>query len=324
MKKILRYCYMRMISARDYYGDFRLYMKYNYNNPFRDDQKALLARMLRQTHTIEKGMSIANPRVGFGVAKITELMNMIDRYMSLSYDMNSTGLLNAISAMSSYKDFQKKLGYNNEELFARIAKYEKLIPDYPESGIKKIPFDDLMAQANGNFESFMLSRHSIRQFADTDVDLDKIRSAIQLAKHAPTACNRQGYKVYLYDSKEKTDALGEVIAGNTGFQGDVKRYLIITGLVSSFYDSFERNQVYVEAGIFTMALVEALHYYGIANCVLQNGEHRKKQNAFRSICPEIGKDEKIIAFLAIGNYRDEVTYAVSNRKRLKEIFEVVS
>lgn len=323
MKKLARYCYMRMVSALDYISDFNQYMKYNYNNPFRNDQKALLAKMLRQTHTIEKGMSICEPRVGFGVAKINELMKMVDRYISLSYDMNSTGFLNAVSAMTSYKKFQEKMGYVNKALFDKIDKYEKLVKNCPKSGIQTIPYNELMKRTTGNFEQFMMSRHSIRQFADTEVDTEKIKKAINLAKHAPTACNRQGYKVYLYDSDSKTIKLGEIIAGNTGFKDDVKRYLIVTGLVSSFYDSFERNQVYVEAGIFTMALAESLHYYGIANCVLQNGEHRKKQKKFRALCHEIGKDEKIIAFIAIGNYKDDVTYAISNRKRLDEILEVI-
>lgn len=181
---------------------------------------------------------------------------------------------------------------------------------------------DLNLKKKQSFENFMLSRHSVRQFSDTDIDIENIRKAVDLAKYAPTACNRQAYQVYLYDSPKMTDQIGEFIAGNTGFASDVKRYLIITGFLSSFYDSFERNQVYVEAGIFIMSLVEALHNFGIASCVLQNGEHRKKQRKLKELCKEIGEDEKIIAFVAIGNYKDEVTYAVSNRKTVDEILKV--
>lgn len=65
--------------------------------------------------------------------------------------------------------------------------------------------------------------------------------------------------------KATNDALGELIAGNTGFQQEVPNYLVVTADVSAFYDTFERNQVYVEAGLFSMALVEALHYYGIGS-----------------------------------------------------------
>lgn len=322
MKSCIRYLYMWFKCLNDYLSDFNLYMTFNYNNPFRHGEKALLAKMLRQTHTIEKGMSIAKPRIGFGVSKINELIEMIDQYIEQSYDTSKTGFKNAISTMASYRNFQEKMGYKNKELFGRISTYEKLIPEFPESGIRTISLVDLNLKKTQSFENFMLSRHSVRQYSDTDIDVENIRKAVDLAKYAPTACNRQACQVYLYDSPKMTEQIGKLIAGNTGFASDVKRYLIITGFLSSFYDSFERNQIYVEAGIFTMSLVEALHNYGIASCVLQNGEHRKKQRKLKELCKDIGEDEKIIAFVAIGNYKDEVTYAVSNRKTVDEILKV--
>lgn len=322
MKNYIRYFYMWFNCLCDYLSDFSLYVKFNYNNPFRSNEKALLAKMLRQTHTIEKGMSISKPRMGFGVAKINELMKMVDQYIAQKYDISKTGFQSAISALLSYQTFQERMGYKNEELFERIARYAALFPDCIESGIRTIPLDVLNMERAKNFENFMLSRHSIRQFSDTDIEVDIIRKAVNLAKHAPTACNRQAYRVYLYNSQHMTDEIGKLIAGNTGFASDVKRYLIITGLLSSFYDSFERNQVYVEAGIFLMSLIEALHNFGIASCILQNGEQRKKQKKLRKLCKDIEEDEKIIAFVAIGYYKDEVTYAVSNRKKIDEILKV--
>lgn len=322
MKKYIRYFYMWFNCLCDYLSDFSLYVKFNYNNPFRCNEKALLAKMLRQTHTIEKGMSIPEPRIGFGVTKINELMKMADQYIVQNYDISKTGFQNAISALLSYRTFQEKIGYKNESLFEHISRYVALIPNSAESGIGTISLDELNLKKAKDFENFMLSRHSIRQFSDTDIDVDIIKKAVDLAKHAPTACNRQAYRVYLYNSQHMTNEIGKLIAGNTGFASDVKRYLIITGFLSSFYDSFERNQIYVEAGIFVMSLVEALHNYGIASCILQNGEQRKKQKKLRKLCKDIEEDEKIIAFVAIGNYKDEVTYAVSNRKKIDEILKV--
>ena len=117
------------------------------------------------------------------------------------------------------------------------------------------------------------SRHSMRQFESKSINIEDVEKAIKIAQKAPTACNRQASKVYLYKDKATNDALGELIAGNTGFQQEVPNYLVVTADVSAFYDTFERNQVYVEAGLFSMALVEALHYYGIGSCILQNGEY---------------------------------------------------
>lgn len=322
MSKMSRFFLMSLVCFRDYLSDYKAYIKYNYNNPFRNDQDAVLAKLLRQTHTIEKGMAISNPRVGFGTAKVADLLDLLDNYVALSYDTKKTGFQNAIATLKSYKDFQELHGFCEKNLFDRIQNYEKQYLIIKDGGIKRISLNDLQEKKNGNFEQFMISRHSIRQFDETDIDVKLVRKAVDLAKYAPTACNRQAYNVYLYSDKKKNDQIGELIAGNTGFQSEVKQYLIITGKLSSFYDSFERNQVYIEAGIFTMALSETLHYYGIANCVLQNGERRKIQKKLRNLCREIGEDEKIITFIAIGNYKKEVVYAVSNRKTVDEILKV--
>lgn len=71
-----------------------------------------------------------------------------------------------------------------------------------------------------------------------------------------------------------------------------------------------------------MALVEALHYYGIASCILQNGEYKEKNHKFKAICGNIPENEKIILFIAIGYYKDKFTYATSHRKNLKDILIV--
>lgn len=130
------------------------------------------------------------------------------------------------------------------------------------------------------------------------------------------------YPILEHTDKEINAALGELIAGNTGVQQEVQNYLVVTADVSAFYDTFERNQVYVEAGLFSMALVEALHYYGIGSCILQNGEYYKKNRKFKDICKNIPENERIILFVAIGYYKDEFSYAVSLRKNVEDVFVV--
>ena len=145
---------------------------------------------------------------------------------------------------------------------------------------------------------------------------------MRIAQKAPSACNRQATKVYYYRDSLINKQLGKYIAGNTGFDDEVKAYLVITGDMSAFYDTFERNQLYVEGGMFAMALMESLHYKGIASCALQNGELRKKNQKFKEICRNIPENERIILFIAIGYYREHYSYAVSNRKELGNVLIV--
>jgi hypothetical protein len=128
--------------------------------------------------------------------------------------------------------------------------------------------------------------------------------------------------VYYYKSLEINKKLGDLILGNNGFEKEVQNYLVITSDISAFYNSFERNQLYIEAGIFTMSLIQALHYFGIANCVLQNGEFIKKNREFKRVCGNIPENEKIVIFIAIGSYKKEFSYAVSRRKKSESVLIV--
>ena len=64
----------------------------------------------------------------------------------------------------------------------------------------------------------------MRQFESKSINIEDVEKAIKIAQKAPTACNRQASKVYLYKDKATNDALGELIAGNTGFQQVLRVY----------------------------------------------------------------------------------------------------
>ena len=61
-----------------YHSDYEEYNHWQYHNPNVKTQNALEAKILRQTHVIEKGMSLSHPREKFGVQKALELLDFID------------------------------------------------------------------------------------------------------------------------------------------------------------------------------------------------------------------------------------------------------
>lgn len=303
----------------EFFNDYREYKKWNYNNPAVHTQNAQEAKILRQTHIIEKGLSLSSPRKGFGQEKIKELFNMLDEYIYLGYSTREMPFQNALLVLRQYIDIQKGYGYENKELNIRFSKYIPMITETFEAGIKHCTLNQVKENVKKEYPDFFNSRHSMRQFADNDIVFDDIKKAVRLAQKAPSACNRQATKVYYYSNPLTNNKLGELIAGNTGFDSEVKAYLVLTGNISAFYDTFERNQLYIEGGMFAMALMEALHYYGIASCALQNGEYKSKNAKFKEICGNIPDNEKIILFIAIGYYKDEYNYSVSKRKDLDSV-----
>ena len=66
-----------------YHSDYEEYNHWQYHNPNVKTQNALEAKILRQTHVIEKGMSLSHPREKFGVQKALELLDFIDESIIL-------------------------------------------------------------------------------------------------------------------------------------------------------------------------------------------------------------------------------------------------
>lgn len=310
--------------GRAYRSDCAEYSRWQYRNAKVNTQNALEAKILRQTHILEKGMSLSYPRERFGVAKACELLDFIDEFESLGYSVGeSTPVTNAIGVLDAYIAFHAERDFSPREVVDRFEKLKGYLPKKGEPyGIVQVRRADMEKSIHGEFPDFFKSRHSVRQFSDRPIGREIIEEVVKLAMHAPSACNRQSCKVYFYEDRETNRKLGELIAGNTGFEEEVGHYLVVTSDLSAFYDAFERNQVYVDGGIFAMALTEALHYHGIASCILQNGEYIERNARFKAICGNIPENEKIILFIAIGYYKDEFSYATSHRKKLDEVLKL--
>lgn len=249
-----------------------------------------------------------------------ELLDFIGEFVECGYNIkDSAPVMNALGVLRAYLAYHEERGFKPEEVLKKFEKYSMYLLEKEQYGIVEVNKAEMEKKVRGSFPDFFMSRHSVRQYSERTIDVEDIEKAVKLAMKAPSACNRQSCKVYFYKDKDVNKELGNLIAGNTGFDGEVQNYIVVTSDMSAFYDSFERNQVYVDGGIFTMALVEALHYYGIASCILQNGEYKERNLKFKEICKNIPENEKIILFIAIGYYKDNFTYAVSHRKNLEDV-----
>lgn len=318
-KKKVKFFLDHLRMLKEFYLDYRDYRRWNYNNPKVKSLCAHEFKILRQTHIIEKGLSLSIPRKGFGQTNINVLFKMLDEYLSMRFPVDNLPFQNAICVLNQYVIFQRGIGYENTEINNKLAGFQQYIVNCFKTGIGHTTLDELRRQINGNYPEFFHCRHSMRQFSSRKINLDDIKKAVKLAIKAPTACNRQACRVYFYENNETNIELGKIIDGNTGFDNEIKNYLVITADISAFYDTFERNQIYIEAGIFAMSLIQALHYYSIGSCVLQNGEYYKKNLKIKHICGNIPKNEKIALFIAIGYYKDEFSYAVSKRKNVEDV-----
>jgi nitroreductase len=287
----------------------------------------LSASIFRLVHSIEKGLSIENPRLGFGTAKISSLVSLIDKYTALK-EKNMLCVYAACDALENYFKFHDEQGYSSQE-FEKNRKEYNIIMHLRSAEKKDEIFGGVQTFSSSeldfnimDIETLFGTRHSIRQFANSKVNLEDVKKAIKLAQHAPSACNRQAVRVYAIDSKKYTTDMRTNLEGIGGFTEDVDMFLLITGKLSA-YDEFEYKQFVVSAGIFAGYLSLALHAYKIGACLIQRSIRDSKQwQEFREK-NNIPGDEQLVVMVGIGVLKEETIVPISKRYHVHDVFRVL-
>jgi len=178
------------------------------------------------------------------------------------------------------------------------------------------------ANVGSNFENFSKSRSSVRSFTGEMVSLETINKVIELAKNAPSVCNRQPTKVYYVESKEKVDKVLSIQGGLTGYSSEINQLLVVVSDRNYFYSVGEKNQLYVDGGIFLMNLLYALHFYKIGACPAHWGHNYEKDIEIQKEI-DLSDSEKVICVVPIGIPKKEFKTTLSLRRSNDEILRIV-
>lgn len=231
----------------------------------------------------------------------------------------------AQDAIAAYLNFHAAKNYVDENIEAIKTAYEKLAATLPSRESAEIfGGNEILALSDLAFdmeqvERLFNTRHSVRKFSGESVSDEDLEKAIRLAQRCPSACNRQGARVYSISGKALLADIGKALEGIGGFANDVDKFLIITGKKSA-YRAGEKYQFIVSASIFCAYLSLTLHAHKIANCIIQRSLLPNK--FWDKICDKYGipRDEQWGALIGIGRYKEETTTPVSKRYELKTIY----
>ncbi len=91
----------------EYWNDFLITMKHNTYSPFEDKNTRLYYRIIIVAHTIEKGLSLADPRKLFGREKIQSILAMAREY---DRSHSSFPLEMVVGALTDYIKFHRDHG----------------------------------------------------------------------------------------------------------------------------------------------------------------------------------------------------------------------
>ena len=273
-------------------------------------------------HSVEKGLSVSLPKIGFGENKIINILSILNLYLRRYNDHNF--LCKSLGVIHSYIIFNKSNGYFNEQL---IKAYNELLSklhsdiDGSKGGIKTVRKKEILNDSGIDFIKFVNSRYSIRSYSLEEVPLEKIIQALKIAQKSPSSCNRQPWKVYIFKNKILIKRLLEFQEGSKGFSDSVSIAILITSDLNNYFFG-ENHQAYIDGSLFSMSLIYALHFLGLGSIPLTTGFKKKKRNQLYNIF-KIPRNEVPIMIIGVGNLLEEFNVACSERKELSEIFTLI-
>lgn len=287
------------VSAFEFYQLFRYSL-----SPLNETRDARLASIMLTMHSLEKGLSFANKKRGWGKDKALILANKIDSYFKAGYK-GTVRIQVAICILQKYLDdiyaSKEKAVISDIEMI--ISKYRENAFDRYEGGIKEIRKPTFLLTEE-DIVHFFKERASVRYYSDKDVTDEQIHKAIKFATLTPSACNRQASKVYVFKDKEKIKQIVDAQYGDQGWCMNCNILFIVTTNRAFYNAEYESKEPFIDGGIFASYLVLGLHLQKIASCYKMFVRKPKLEKRIKEICSIPLQEVPIILILA-GNYPEE-------------------
>lgn len=134
----------------------------------------------------------------------------------------------------------------------------------------------------------------------------------------PSVCNRQAWRVYDLPKSELMASILSCQNGNAGFRDIIPRTLIVACDLRQFVSVGERNQGWIDGGMFAMSLLWTIHAEGLGACALNWSVEKQADEALRKLAP-IPDHEIVLMMIAFGHVPESFRVAQSPRKSLGDV-----
>lgn len=284
----------------------------------------LTARIMYNVHALEKGLAQSPGwRPGRGKKALRNLNDAMTVYRSLGYAETDFAFVQGLSILQRYQDRHVAHPQELAEVEA-IVDGSFLHPKDSEqlrgSGLKPIRKAEKADVARRGFYELAQGRSSVRIFSGEPIDTRRVRHALENAEKTPSVCNRQGWRVYWTEDK---DLAMRVLKHQRGFSSvqPPEVLLAITVSNSTFISPVERNQGFIDGGLYSMSVLYGLEAEGLAAVPLNACLYAKDRGAISKLL-SIHPSEEIVMFIAVGDFPDEVDVPVSDRRPTESYLRV--
>ena len=290
---------LRLVQA--YIYDFRRFSRHS-GLRGTNTQREIESRILKEFHRIEKGLTLKEPRSWFGRETVEITVQLCEQYRQRS-DADLQLVDAAYTALRQYgQHFQEDAPewWTHQAVIVEGWLEGRHVDPNCEGGFRSRSSEISGSDSSGlALSNFMRSRSSTRNFSSEIVPNTLLRCAIDDAKRSPSVCNRQGTRIRLYSRGPETDKILKLQNLNRVFGNDASHIVIISADLSTFLIVGERNQGFVDAGMFAMTFRYSLHAQNVGTCSL-NWSVGPRQDRRLHILAGIPDEEVVIMMVAVG------------------------
>lgn len=301
---------------------FRTYARDNNQN-----SSCIEARVIFFSHQIEKGLSHKAFRYGFGLQALMNLSTAMADLKACDPDAMNHNVVYRMSlaALHEYIQRHKDVGYDltmARNMFESTTIWEEAVQFTGLQGGSYIV--ESVTKKDNRLKSFAelaKDRHAIREFSSAPVTVEEIRQAIDLARTAPSVCNRQPVRVHVTCNQNIIEQALRVQGGFRGYPIP-PALILVTADNQSFLFPTERNEGFVDGGLFAMQLLLSLESLGLAACPLNTMMNKHNEKMTRELM-QVPDSEFLVMYIAVGHFPETISLCRSNRLPVGAIMSTI-
>lgn len=289
---------------------------YGISGTFSNEQKAVMAgarthyasegshgsRMFlrRSIHRLEKGMISRPMRSTFASDYIGPTVSTYIGLMSVP-NADAGELRWAHDVLHRY--FEATADSIDREISCARQQWSSLEQDPTSEGEVLAPFPQPALQnideARASFSALARHRRSVRWYTAHEVPRHIVDEAISVALTAPSACNRQSFRVVLVEAEPLKTQVAKVPMGTAGFADQIPVLAVIIGQHRGYEHPRDRHAIYVDGGLFAAQFILALEASGLNSCCINWPDLADKEQELRGLIP-MQDDERAVMMIAVG------------------------
>lgn len=289
---------------------------YGISGTFKNEQRAVMAgarahyasesthgsRMFlrRSIHRLEKGMISRPMRSTFAADYIGPTVSTYISLMSVP-NADAGELRWAHDVLDRY--FVATAASVDREITCAREQWSRLEQDPTAEGEVLAPFPQPALQnideARASFSALARHRRSVRWYTEREVPRHLVDDAIRVALTAPSACNRQSFRVVLVQAEPLKTQVATVPMGTAGFADQIPVLAVIIGQHRGYEHPRDRHAIYVDGGLFAAQFVLALEASGLNSCCINWPDLADKEQKLRGLIP-MQADERAVMMIAVG------------------------